>query len=72
VLVDIMYINDLSTERRVEESVKHEKAVNYHRELDLLSSNKKGAEPNNNTTRFSNITNTKTAVLVGALGAQKP
>ena len=44
-MVDIMYINDLSTERREEESGTNAKAknkVNYQKELDLLSSHKKG------------------------------
>ena len=61
VMVDIMYINDLSTERRESKepstirngSAKNGIAkakVNYHQELDLLSSHKKGE----GSTRFSN------------------
>ena len=53
VMVDIMYINDLSTERRAEESgmntAKAKNKVNYQKELDLLSSHKKGES----STRFS-------------------
>jgi len=52
-MVDIMYINDLSTERRAEESLtntaKAKNKVNYQKELDLLSSHKKGE----GSTRFS-------------------
>ena len=48
VMVDIMYINDLTTERRditneisVKSPVIAKAKVNYHQELDLLSSHKK-------------------------------